>query len=119
MSTTEIRERRPLGPLVRRRLTVTGSALAVAVLPLAVAVLCARAAGADPTAPINALIAGGAKRPGIPVVEWRRRAHTARVTLRRVRAGGRGALSGGPGRPRATRRGPGADRSGRGPTGIG
>ncbi|QYX82024.1 hypothetical protein [Streptomyces akebiae] len=40
----------------------TGSALAVALLPLVVGALVARAAGADPMASVNALIAGGGER---------------------------------------------------------
>lgn len=42
--------------------TATGSALAVALLPLVVGALVARTAGGDPMVSVNALIAGGGQR---------------------------------------------------------
>ncbi|MEV5973118.1 hypothetical protein [Streptomyces sp. NPDC051921] len=42
--------------------TATGTALAVALLPVVVGALLARTVGGDPTASVNALIAGGGQR---------------------------------------------------------
>ncbi|RPF29479.1 hypothetical protein EDD96_6003 [Streptomyces sp. Ag109_G2-6] len=74
-----------------QRLTCAGSALAVALVPLAVGILAAKGMGADPHAPVNALITGGGRRAGLPRAEWSRRGHgavrrlrTARQTARRT-----------------------------------
>ncbi|MEU8519977.1 hypothetical protein [Streptomyces sp. NBC_01216] len=48
-----------------RHITATGTALAAALGPLLVGVLLARLVGADPTTPVNALIAGGGQRARI------------------------------------------------------
>jgi hypothetical protein len=45
-----------------QHVTATGSALAVALLPLAVGMLLARSVGADPMTPVNALITSGGQR---------------------------------------------------------
>ncbi|MFG2872367.1 hypothetical protein [Streptomyces sp. NPDC048338] len=45
-----------------QHVTVTGSALAVALGPLVVGALLARSVGADPMTSVNALIAGGGQR---------------------------------------------------------
>ncbi|OKK17418.1 hypothetical protein AMK16_21505 [Streptomyces sp. CB00455] len=74
------------GATIRPRMqhvTTAGSALAVALVPLVVGVLLAKAMAADPMTPVNALIAGGGRRPGLPRAEWSRRGHT---TLHRLRA---------------------------------
>ncbi|MFD7624964.1 hypothetical protein ACFV7Q_02755 [Streptomyces sp. NPDC059851] len=65
-----------------QQVTVAGSALAVALLPLVVGVLVAKGMAADPHAPVNALITSGGQRAGLPRGEWRRRGHT---TMRRLR----------------------------------
>ncbi|MEE1754634.1 hypothetical protein [Streptomyces sp. SP18CS02] len=53
-----------------RRVTTTGTALASALLPLAVGVLLARTLATDPMAPVNALITGG-QRASVPPSLWR------------------------------------------------
>ncbi|MBT2480589.1 hypothetical protein [Streptomyces sp. ISL-94] len=65
-----------------QHVTTAGSALAVALVPLVVGVLLAKALAADPMTPVNALIAGGGQRASLPRGEWRRRGHS---TLRRLR----------------------------------
>ncbi|MFJ6795207.1 hypothetical protein [Streptomyces sp. NPDC091268] len=65
-----------------QHVTTAGSALAVALVPLVVGVLLAKAMAADPYAPVNALITGGGQRAGLPRAEWRRRGHD---TVRRLR----------------------------------
>ncbi|MFJ4776902.1 hypothetical protein [Streptomyces sp. NPDC088762] len=65
-----------------QHVTTAGSALAVALVPLVVGVLLAKAMAADPMTPVNALIAGGGQRASLPRGEWRRRGHG---TLRRLR----------------------------------
>ncbi|MFG2874431.1 hypothetical protein ACGFYU_05360 [Streptomyces sp. NPDC048337] len=65
-----------------QHVTTAGSALAVALVPLVVGVLLAKAMATDPMTPVNALIAGGGQRASLPRGEWRRRGHT---TLRRLR----------------------------------
>ncbi|MFF9912517.1 hypothetical protein [Streptomyces sp. NPDC013457] len=45
-----------------QHVTTTGAALAGALLPLAVGMLLARSVGADPMAPVNALITSGGQR---------------------------------------------------------
>jgi hypothetical protein len=45
-----------------QHVTTTGSALAVAIVPLVVGVLVAKSVGADPMAPVNALITSGGQR---------------------------------------------------------
>ncbi|WP_374772427.1 hypothetical protein OG756_04110 [Streptomyces sp. NBC_01310] len=75
----------PRSATVRPRMqhvTTAGSALAVALVPLVVGVLFAKALAADPMTPVNALIAGGGQRAALPRGEWKRRGHT---TVRRLR----------------------------------
>ncbi|MEU8528593.1 hypothetical protein AB0C77_23850, partial [Streptomyces sp. NPDC048629] len=48
-----------------QHVTVAGTALAAAVLPLVVGVLLAKAAATDPMTSVNALITNGAHRPRI------------------------------------------------------
>lgn len=67
------------------RVTCAGSALAVALVPLVVGVLAAKGIGADPHAPVNALITGGGQRAGLPRAEWSRRGHGAVRRLRTAR----------------------------------
>ncbi|MFK0234825.1 hypothetical protein [Streptomyces vinaceus] len=69
-------------PRRMQHVTIAGSALAVALVPLVVGVLVAKGIAADPHAPVNALITGGGQRAGLPRAEWRRRGH---ATLRRLR----------------------------------
>ncbi|MGW5847443.1 hypothetical protein ACWFQ8_05645 [Streptomyces sp. NPDC055254] len=68
-----------------QHVTTAGSALAVALVPLVVGVLLAKALAADPMTPVNALIAGGGQRAVLPRGEWRRRRHTTMRRLREVR----------------------------------
>ncbi|WP_328791976.1 MULTISPECIES: hypothetical protein [unclassified Streptomyces] len=65
-----------------QHVTTAGSALAVALVPLVVGVLFAKAMAADPMTPVNALIAGGGQRAALPRGEWKRRGHD---TVRRLR----------------------------------
>ncbi|KOU13705.1 hypothetical protein [Streptomyces sp. WM6368] len=65
-----------------QQVTTAGSALAVALVPLVVGVLFAKALAADPMTPVNALIAGGGQRAALPRGEWKRRGHN---TVRRLR----------------------------------
>lgn len=78
-------------PRIQQRVTIAGSALAVALVPLVVGVLVARGLAADPHAPVNALITGGGQRAGLPRAEWRRRGH---ATMRRLRTARRGTVRG-------------------------
>ncbi|MGA4800377.1 hypothetical protein [Streptomyces lavendulocolor] len=55
-----------------QHVATTGAALAAALLPLAAAVLLARATAGDPLAPVNTLITGAGQRPRIPPSQWRR-----------------------------------------------
>ncbi|MCX5205274.1 hypothetical protein OG897_27930 [Streptomyces sp. NBC_00237] len=71
-----------------RHVTVAGSALAVALVPLVVGVLVAKGMAADPHSSVNALITGGGQRAGLPRSEWRRRRH---ATVHRIRTARRGA----------------------------
>ncbi|MGW7452245.1 hypothetical protein [Streptomyces sp. NPDC054787] len=66
-----------------QHVTTAGAALAVALVPLVVGVLLAKALAADPMTPVNALIAGGGQRAALPRGEWKRRGHS---TVRRLRA---------------------------------
>ncbi|WP_338899756.1 hypothetical protein WBG99_32445 [Streptomyces sp. TG1A-60] len=74
----------------------TGSALAVALLPLVLGALAARSVGGDPMASVNALIAGGGERARLcrdqlPVLRGIRRTSRGtggRSALRRLLAGG-------------------------------
>ncbi|MEU2391200.1 hypothetical protein [Streptomyces sp. NPDC007369] len=76
----------PSSPRPRlQQVTVAGSALAVALLPLVVGVLVAKGMAADPHTPVNALITSGGQRAGLPRGEWRRRGHTAMRRLRTAR----------------------------------
>lgn len=63
-----------------QHVTVAGTALAAAVLPLVVGVLLAKVAAADPMTSVNALITNGAHRPRISPAQWR---SCGRDTLRR------------------------------------
>ncbi|MFD5414452.1 hypothetical protein OG749_08285 [Streptomyces nojiriensis] len=65
-----------------QHVTTAGTALAVALVPLVVGVLFAKAMAADPMTPVNALIAGGGQRAALPRGEWKRRGHN---TVRRLR----------------------------------
>ncbi|MGW6686327.1 hypothetical protein [Streptomyces sp. NPDC054961] len=76
-------------PRVQQHVTTAGAALAVALVPLVVGVLLAKGLAADPHAPVNALIAGGGQRAGLPPAEWRRRGH---ATMRRLRTARRGTV---------------------------
>ncbi|MGX1884983.1 hypothetical protein [Streptomyces sp. NPDC055287] len=60
-----------------QHVTSTGTALAVALLPLAVGVLLAKTMAGDPLAPVNALITSGGQRARISPSEWRRCGRTA------------------------------------------
>ncbi|MFC8552161.1 hypothetical protein ACFUMI_31955 [Streptomyces sp. NPDC057273] len=87
-----------------QHVTTTGVALAGALLPLAVGMLLARSVGADPMAPVNALITSGGQRARLDRCQLR--------GLRPTREG-RGELSGRT-RPVFTRRPlPGAARRAR------
>ncbi|WP_434600666.1 hypothetical protein [Streptomyces sp. A5-4] len=55
-----------------QHLTSTGTALAVALLPLAFGVLLAKTMAGDPLAPVNALITSGGQRAPISPLQWRR-----------------------------------------------
>ncbi|MET9570679.1 hypothetical protein ACFYNW_30405 [Streptomyces virginiae] len=68
-----------------QHVTTAGSALAVALVPLVVGVLFAKAMAADPMTPVNALIAGGGQRAALPRGEWKRRGHTTLHRLRTAR----------------------------------
>lgn len=70
-----------------QHVTIAGSALAVALVPLVVGVLLAKGLAADPHTPVNALITGGGQRAGLPRAEWRRRGHNTMRRLRTVRRG--------------------------------
>ncbi|MFI8104585.1 hypothetical protein ACIQUQ_27230 [Streptomyces sp. NPDC101118] len=76
----------PRRPAALRQVTLTGSALATALLPLVVGVLAAKALAADPLTPVNALITTGAHRPRITPAHWRT---CGRSALGRVRGSGR------------------------------
>ncbi|GAA2617901.1 MULTISPECIES: hypothetical protein [Streptomyces] len=65
-----------------QHVTTAGTALAVALVPLVVGVLFAKAMATDPMTPVNALIAGGGQRAALPRGEWKRRGHN---TVRRLR----------------------------------
>ncbi|MCX5588700.1 hypothetical protein [Streptomyces erythrochromogenes] len=78
----------PRSETVRPRMqhvTTAGSALAVALVPLVVGVLFAKAMAADPMTPVNALIAGGGQRAALPQGEWKRRGHSTLHRLRTAR----------------------------------
>uniref|UniRef100_A0AAU2JJX6 Uncharacterized protein n=1 Tax=Streptomyces sp. NBC_00049 TaxID=2903617 RepID=A0AAU2JJX6_9ACTN len=75
-----------LGPRMQQ-VTTAGSALAVALVPLVIGVLFAKAMAADPMTPVNALIAGGGQRAVLPRGEWKRRGHNTVRRLRTVRRG--------------------------------
>ncbi|MDI9887124.1 hypothetical protein QMZ92_22825 [Streptomyces sp. HNM0645] len=65
-----------------QQVTTTGSALAAALLPLMVGILVAKSLGADPMSPVNALIAGGGRRPQVCPAQLR---SCGRSALRRGR----------------------------------
>ncbi|WP_406404828.1 hypothetical protein OH805_37325 [Streptomyces sp. NBC_00879] len=80
-----------MNPDARRRprmqhVTCTGTALAMALLPLVVGALLARAMAADPLTPVNALITSGGQRARISPSEWRRSSRNAAAALRRWKA---------------------------------
>ncbi|MFI8293507.1 hypothetical protein ACIGBL_30655 [Streptomyces sp. NPDC085614] len=98
-----------------QHVTVTGSALAVALGPLVVGALLARSVGADPMTSVNALIAGGGQRARLSRDQIRgcggRFLRTAEAGVRSLRSArqmprpqllpaGRSLV---PGRPRGTR----------------
>ncbi|MFF5449422.1 hypothetical protein [Streptomyces sp. NPDC012888] len=68
-----------------QQVTVAGQALAVALVPLVLGVLLAKAMAGDPMTPVNALITSGGQRARVSPAEWRRTARNARSALRRVR----------------------------------
>ncbi|MFK0046671.1 hypothetical protein ACIQU4_21695 [Streptomyces sp. NPDC090741] len=72
-------------PRRMQHVTIAGSALAVALVPLVVGVLVAKGIAADPHTPVNALITGGGQRAGLPRAEWHRRGHATMHRLRSVR----------------------------------
>ncbi|HET6856882.1 MAG TPA: hypothetical protein VFH94_07285 [Streptomyces sp.] len=83
-----------------QHLTSTGSAIAVALLPLAVGVLLAKTMAGDPMAPVNALITGGGPRAPISPSQWRRCGRTVLSGWQadtQIRSGG--ARTGRAGRP--------------------
>ncbi|MCB5165427.1 hypothetical protein LG634_11365 [Streptomyces bambusae] len=75
-----------------RHVTVAGTALAAALLPLAAGMLLARSVSGDPMAPVNALIAGGGQRARVTRAELRTCRHRAlrRVSARRSAPGAGG-----------------------------
>jgi hypothetical protein len=84
---------------VTAKATATGSALAVALIPLVVGALVARQLGGDPMASVNALIAGGGERARLspdqlPVLRTLRtapRRTVGRLTRRQLLSRSRGA----------------------------
>ncbi|MFF5973603.1 hypothetical protein ACFY7C_18955 [Streptomyces sp. NPDC012769] len=64
--------------------TATGSALAVALLPVVVGALLARSVGGDPMASVNALIAGGGQRARLSRTQLRGCGGRAVATARGV-----------------------------------
>ncbi|MEU2110001.1 hypothetical protein [Streptomyces sp. NPDC019507] len=82
----------PRSPRIQQ-VTTTGTALAAALLPLMVGVLVAKSLGADPMAPVNALIAGGGQRPRVCPAQLRGCGRSALLPTKYVRglsrAGGR------------------------------
>ncbi|NUK04651.1 hypothetical protein HRW18_00445 [Streptomyces lunaelactis] len=84
-----------------QRVTTTGTALAVTLLPLMVGVLVAKSMGADPMSPVNALITSGGQRARVCPSQLRSCGRTAlrrwkpmaaRVQVARL---GAGAFTGG------------------------
>ncbi|MFD6422669.1 hypothetical protein [Streptomyces sp. NPDC060198] len=71
-----------------RHVTVAGSALAGALLPLVAGVLLARVAAGDPMASVNALLTRPGPGSPVPPSQWR---GCGRAVLHRHRAGGAGA----------------------------
>ncbi|WP_328723291.1 hypothetical protein OHT52_29860 [Streptomyces sp. NBC_00247] len=71
-----------------RHVTVAGSALAGALLPLVAGVLLARMAAGDPMASVNALLTRTGPGSPVPPSQWR---GCGRAVLHRSRAGGAGA----------------------------
>ncbi|MGW7431658.1 hypothetical protein ACWGIN_19180 [Streptomyces sp. NPDC054861] len=74
-----------------QHVTTTGSALAVALVPLVVGVLLAKTVGADPMTPVNALITSGGQRARLTRSQLRtcsagRALHRAGAGVRSVRA---------------------------------
>ncbi|WP_199819857.1 hypothetical protein [Streptomyces sp. NRRL S-118] len=61
----------------RQHITTTSAALAAALLPLAAAVLLAKAMAGDPLAPVNTLITSGGQRVRISPSVWRGSTRTA------------------------------------------
>ncbi|MFJ3903796.1 hypothetical protein [Streptomyces sp. NPDC090025] len=80
-----VRPRVPLGTV-----TATGSALAVALLPVVAGALLARSMGGDPMVSVNALIAGGGQRARISRTQLRGAWHRSAPHLVRRRAAAHG-----------------------------
>jgi hypothetical protein len=72
----------PTRPRIQN-LTSAGTALAVALLPLAVGVLMARTMALDPMAPVNALVTGGGQRVRLAPSRWMLKARTHELLSRR------------------------------------
>lgn len=72
----------PTRPRIQN-LTSAGTALAVALLPLAVGVLMARTMALDPMAPVNALVTGGGQRVRLAPSRWLLKARTHELFSRR------------------------------------
>ncbi|HWU08043.1 MAG TPA: hypothetical protein VN520_16940 [Streptomyces sp.] len=66
-----------------QNLTCAGTALAVALLPLAVGVLLARTTALDPMASVNALVTGGGRRAPLAPSRWMLKARTREFLSRR------------------------------------
>ncbi|MGW1766813.1 hypothetical protein ACWCQL_22420 [Streptomyces sp. NPDC002073] len=92
--------RGPRSPRVRH-VTVAGTALATALLPVVVGVLLARTMATDPMAPVNALITSGGQRARVSRAELRSCGHRALRRIPRPRGSAPGA--GGDGGGRRTR----------------
>ncbi|GAA2484716.1 hypothetical protein [Streptomyces gobitricini] len=73
----------------------TGAALAVALLPLAAAVLLAKTVAGDPLAPVNTLITSGGQRARLSPSQWR---GCGRTALSEWKAGARTTGTHAPGR---------------------
>ncbi|TQK42549.1 hypothetical protein FBY35_3970 [Streptomyces sp. SLBN-118] len=70
-----------------QHVTCTGTALAMALLPLVVVgALLAKALATDPMTPVNAMITSGGHRARISPSEWRRCRRSAAGALRRWKA---------------------------------
>ncbi|MEU0131079.1 MULTISPECIES: hypothetical protein [unclassified Streptomyces] len=72
----------PTRPRIQH-LTTAGTALAVALLPLAAGVLLARSMATDPMAPVNALVTNGGQRVRLAPSRWVLKARTRELLSRR------------------------------------